>query len=62
MHPNNIPPCLRVSLLIVLAGCGGASSSDKGHAVGGGGLVDGIGSNSPTPTFALVAAPNVIST
>jgi FtsP/CotA-like multicopper oxidase with cupredoxin domain len=63
MHKTLIMQVGLAALLgTTLAACGSGSSSSKGHAVGGGGLIDGIGSNSPTPTFALVAAPNVIST
>lgn len=53
---------LAALLLPTLAACTSRSSSRGGVGASGHVLIEGIGSDSPTPTFALVAAPNVIST
>ena len=53
---------LAALLTTTLAACGSRTSGGVSGTVGGHGLIGGVGSDSPTPTFTLVAAPNVIST
>lgn len=61
MHTTKVVKVVLAALFAAtLAGCGSRSASNS--SVGGHGLIDGVGSSSATPSFALVAAPNVIST
>jgi FtsP/CotA-like multicopper oxidase with cupredoxin domain len=54
---------LAALLGMTLAACGARTTGGGDNPVAGGqGLIDGVGSGSPTPTFNLVAAPNVIAT